>query len=160
MVNTMKIQFILINLALALGLTNVSAGTFIADSKTEISTLDLHKIVFHNGNVDTYMKNGDMDSYEFSSVQRILYSSAPQETTSDEAIGIEDGVTVFPNPAKNSINISGVEEGENIKIMDITGQVLLTTKANSDKTEINVSRFSRGIYFIVAGENVIKFIKQ
>lgn len=156
----MKIQFILINLALALGFANVSAGTFVADSKTEISTLDLHKIVFHNGNVDSYMKNGDMDSYEFSSVQRIYYSPAPQESTSNELIDTEGGVAIYPNPAKNVINISGVEEGESIKIMDITGQILLTTKADSDKTEINISKYSRGIYFVVAGENVIKFIKQ
>lgn len=155
----MKIQFILINLALALGFTNVSAGTFVADSKTEISTLDLHKIVFRDNNVDTYMKNGDMDSYEFSSVQRIYYSDA-QSPTSDEIIDNENGVALYPNPARNFINITGIEEGETIKILDITGQALITTKAESDNVEMNVSKLSRGIYFVVAGENVIKFIKQ
>lgn len=154
----MKIQFILTSLALALGFANVSAGTFVADSKTEISTLDLHKIVFHNGNVDTYMKNGDMDSYEFSSVQRIYYSPASQEPTSNESINTEEGVTAWPNPAKDFINIAGIEEGETIKIMDITGQVLDTVEYTGDA--INVSSYSRGIYFIIAGENVIKFIKQ
>lgn len=68
---------------------------------------------------------------------------------------------VSPNPAKNNINITSKEQIESICIYTITGQCVLQT----NRTDINVSALSAGIYIITAAttdSNILqaKFVKM
>ncbi len=55
-----------------------------------------------------------------------------------------ESLTVYPNPAKNKVNLLGVLPNEKVFIYSIDGKVVLETKANS----INVSTLEKGKYFI------------
>ena len=59
---------------------------------------------------------------------------------------------IYPNPANNSLNISGIDaKNAEIKIIDLTGRVLSTNTANlsvAGITNIPVSQLPQGIYFI------------
>ena len=79
-----------------------------------------------------------------------------------------DFMTVFPNPAKESIkvNISSVQSG-NIKILNNMGQTVLEEPVNSPSTQlqINVREWISGVYCVVwqgrSGEMITsKFIKE
>ena len=51
---------------------------------------------------------------------------------------------VFPNPATDQINISGLNSGIKVYIHDVKGkQILMTTKK-----EINIEHLTNGLYFI------------
>ena len=69
---------------------------------------------------------------------------------------------IYPNPAKNIINIKYNSEIEKISIFDYLGKEILTQIQNNN--EINVENLSKGIYTIeiqLENEKVSKkFIKE
>jgi hypothetical protein len=43
-----------------------------------------------------------------------------------------------------------------VKVISLAGQVLMNTKYNS---QLDISKLDSGIYFVVVGETVLKFVK-
>lgn len=72
----------------------------------------------------------------------------------------ENGLSLYPNPTNNSINISSATEAINaVNIVDITGKVLYSnTNINTTETIVDVSAFSTGIYFVNINGTVSKKI--
>ena len=71
-------------------------------------------------------------------------------------------ITIYPNPATEFINITGLENIKTVKIISAEGKIVSTTD-NSDK--INISKIPSGIYFVEIGTDRstikrIKFIKK
>jgi uncharacterized repeat protein (TIGR01451 family) len=70
----------------------------------------------------------------------------------------------FPNPIKNNLSISNNSIIDSAEITSILGQNMLSQKVNSLQTEINLSNFPKGIYFVKVkskgNEKVIKIIKE
>ena len=75
-------------------------------------------------------------------------------------------ITINPNPALESINISSneIEVFEKVvHIIDVSGRILKTINAFESKASIDISNLASGVYFIKF-ENlrteILKFIKQ
>jgi hypothetical protein len=60
---------------------------------------------------------------------------------------LKDQIQIFPNPAKENLTIVCPVEAK-IYIFNIEGQILKTTKTESKVTAINITTFSKGMYFI------------
>lgn len=60
-------------------------------------------------------------------------------------------VSVYPNPAKDFVNVYANEAISEISIMDITGKTLLEENPNSTSVEINTNDLSSGVYLINIG---------
>ena len=81
--------------------------------------------------------------------------------------GINEGITksfsFYPNPAKDKIEISILENSE-IEIVNSIGQVLQKINSRDNSITIDISDFAKGIYFVkVKSENGIsvkKFVKD
>lgn len=136
------------------------AGTFIVGNGVSHSTDDLKKLVFSNGRVDTYFIDGSMTSYDFSSLQRIYFSKIEggEETIVEDVA--DDGILLYPNPAVESINISGVPTDANISVFNTNGMLISNMKADGDILSIDVADYKSGIYFIRINSDVVKFIKK
>ncbi len=71
-------------------------------------------------------------------------------------------VSLFPNPAKDIINVtinSGITNGD-IIIYDVNGK-LITSQEFNGSTKIDVSSFSSGIYMIqLKADNVTSHIEK
>ncbi len=66
----------------------------------------------------------------------------------------------FPNPVKNSLTISNNSIIDSVEITSVLGQQMLSQKVTSLQTEINMSDFSKGIYFVkVTSEGQEKTVK-
>lgn len=82
-------------------------------------------------------------------------------------VGISDNtipnVSVYPNPATNKLNIASEDE-VNVIITDINGKVLSSFKHSDEISEIDISDFAAGIYFVKftskTGRSVLRFVKQ
>jgi Leucine-rich repeat (LRR) protein len=78
-------------------------------------------------------------------------------------IGIEEQLrtlNVFPNPAKDYINVSAIENTD-IKVLNTIGQAVLHQKNISTSTFIDISQLSKGLYYIQAnGYKIIQFVKE
>ena len=76
----------------------------------------------------------------------------------DEGVGInslqnENGILIYPNPATNKIilsidNQSNINSSSNISICDLSGKNILQLEIKSGETEIDVSDYAAGIYFV------------
>ncbi len=64
---------------------------------------------------------------------------------------------IFPNPAKNIINIT--DNIDNVKIYDIYGKEIAGWKRIS-KNKINISALQKGVYFIKSDVNGNRFVKR
>jgi surface protein len=85
-------------------------------------------------------------------------SEIPKENTTDN-----QNFSIYPNPAKDKIHISGIDLKQNtisIQILDVSGRVVLKKE---NQTEIDISILKAGVYFVkVLGETqkTIKLIKE
>lgn len=106
----------------------------------------------------------DPQSQDFS-----LVVTGDNITLSNEVFEEEIGLSIWPNPAKEKINITfnKLNSNEvNVEIYDITGRKVLMKKLNSSLNNhpIDVSNFNKGTYLISLktnqGEITKKFIKK
>ena len=71
-------------------------------------------------------------------------------------------IQIFPNPVTDFINVSGIENAQNIIISNVAGQEVVRAEF---KDQLNVSKLSKGIYFLRINDSKgqsyhLKFIKK
>lgn len=158
--HTSMVKRITLTIFATLFCSSLFAGTFIADKGVSHSTDELRKLVFSNGKVDTYFTDGSMTSYDFSSLQRIYFTEVEvKEPTAVEETSSE-GILLYPNPAVESVNLSGVPANANISVINMSGMTVANMKADGDVLSIDVANYKSGIYFIRINSEVVKFIKK
>ncbi|MBI3520172.1 MAG: T9SS type A sorting domain-containing protein [Bacteroidetes bacterium] len=85
---------------------------------------------------------------------------APQTVTSVKDITRNNTITIFPNPASNSIYINGLTNKTNtIQLINALG-IVITNWTNTPAKEFDISHLSDGIYFLVVENNYYKIIKK
>jgi hypothetical protein len=76
----------------------------------------------------------------------------------------ELGISLYPNPTSKSFSIESTENniGKLFEIHDVSGRVILSSKLEAYKTQVTVSDFETGTYYLKVPEleKVIKFLKQ
>lgn len=55
---------------------------------------------------------------------------------------------IYPNPAKDWVNLDHLPQGSSIDLFDLSGKVIFNKKNNTGKIRINTSSFSNGVYII------------
>ncbi len=94
------------------------------------NSLTTKKIFYRLKQVD---KNG---SFSYSNIISISYKSNENE------------ITVFPNPTKNEISITGIITNSNLQILDNTGKIIHIKNNIKNGEKVNVSSLPKGHYFI------------
>lgn len=59
----------------------------------------------------------------------------------------QNDVTIFPNPASDKINITGVSTESYLVIFDVNGKLIGKSRLKRNSTSINTSNYENGIYF-------------
>lgn len=89
---------------------------------------------------------------------------ADQEILGNEDFVSETKITMFPNPAIESTTITSTQEITSITIFNILGQEVATFKGEGNNTQIDVSNFTTGTYFVkIQAQDkteTLKLIKQ
>ncbi len=76
-----------------------------------------------------------------------------------EIIAKENGFNIYPNPAGEMVTIKfNVEEKQALSIYSILGNLVYQTELNNSSIQINISDWSKGIYFVKTKNKVKKFI--
>ena len=73
-----------------------------------------------------------------------------------------ESLTVYPNPANDALwvqNSTMVDNGA-ITIYDLLGREVFQDTFTTDKKQINISSFSRGVYLIKVSSNNSETIKK
>ncbi len=73
-------------------------------------------------------------------------------------------VQLYPNPARDYLNITGLTEGSEFRISDISGRTVYSAIATSTAMEVSVGNLSGGVYTVTVvtdgRREVTRFIKQ
>lgn len=85
-----------------------------------------------------------------------------------EFLGVEDnqiaGFNYYPNPATEMINLSALDNIDNVILYNVLGQKVIDLNVDAVSTQLNVSNLSTGAYFMKVSVNGIlgtyKIIKQ
>ncbi len=72
----------------------------------------------------------------------------------------ENGIRIYPNPARDWVIVEGVEENSSIEVFGIDGQLFYIPieQLTSDKFKLNVDQLVPAMYFIRINDTVSKFI--
>ncbi len=110
--------------------------------------------------VDVIVDNqsvGPVDKYIFSDINEDHTITAVFERIL--ANETHTSVYFYPNPAKNEILIEGITTPYNIKILDLTGRVILQEEA--ERKKIDISALGQGVYQVLVNGVVIgQLVKQ
>jgi hypothetical protein len=69
--------------------------------------------------------------------------------TSIEDPSLEDGISVYPNPARNILNITSTNDISHVTIMNYVGQVVYNQKVVEDNDlQLNVAGYETGVYMV------------
>jgi aryl-phospho-beta-D-glucosidase BglC (GH1 family) len=75
-----------------------------------------------------------------------------------------NGLTVYPNPVCNELQILNADPNSTIEIFNVSGKMVLTKKLNNENNVINVCGIQSGLYMLKAKGNtntlLAKFIKK
>ncbi|GEM_PF-4337307 len=100
----------------------------------------------------------DPISFIGNNVIGLLISSS--DSTINQSLSIQNINTgssflLFPNPTKNNITISGLNKFElnEMKIFNITGDLVLTSNLNEEKTTFDLSNLLNGVYILEIANN-------
>ncbi len=78
----------------------------------------------------------------------------------EQSAATSNGVVIYPNPAKDEVNVfvSSVSKHTKLKVYNALGQLVLAANLNDNNTRINISGLSEGIYVyrVEENESVIK----
>lgn len=83
--------------------------------------------------------------------------------TSISSIALENKISVYPNPAKNVLNIQVAENVKSdIKVYNVLGKVVvdLDSKNLNTNSSIDISKLNEGIYFIEISIDNERLVKQ
>lgn len=83
----------------------------------------------------------------------------PYEGTEDveEYVEIND-INVYPNPAGSHIYLTGISEGENVEIYNMTGKLVANFKY--DGGAVDVANLTSGLYVVRSNGLTTKFVKE
>lgn len=99
---------------------------------------------------------GSMGWYTFAGVPNVGIE-LQNSTVSVSNVNFNNTISVFPNPAKDVVNIKNAGKDAVITISNSLGQVVYTAVA-TDKATIDTKNLSEGIYFVRVNNQVSKVV--
>lgn len=93
--------------------------------------------------------------------QFVVKSGVEVKATFRQKVGVEqieaDGLRIFPSPATTHIQIDGVAAGTSIRLISLTGKVVLSTQIG-ERGRLDVSSYDRGVYILQVGRTTRRVI--
>ncbi len=124
------------------------------DGTTTSHAMSTSSKIYYSDTQLFFDDNGTTISYNLSELRK-AYFAAPQDV---EEVANQQ-LAIYPNPAKDVLNIKNLADNQEVTIYSMNGAVIMKTIA-SGNAEINISELRPGMYVVSAGNLVSKFIKM
>lgn len=150
----------LITALMVLGLTSLSLAQNVefnivkTDGTTTSHVMNTNTKIYYSDTQLFLDNNGTTVSYNLSELRKAYFTT--QQSTEEVE---NQQLTIYPNPAKDVLNIKNLADNQEVTIYSINGAVVMKTIA-SGNAEINISELRPGMYVVSAGNLVSKFIKM
>lgn len=120
---------------------------------------------FGGANSNTDVQIDDIRIYNRALTAEEIREFVPEDEPTDptDPTSIRDknqsvNIKIYPNPAKSNLNIE-LKEISKVEIYSITG-VKLAELSGASQYQYNTSSLAAGLYFVKAGEQTMKFVKN
>jgi hypothetical protein len=70
------------------------------------------------------------------------------------------GMLVYPNPSSGNITIQSGSELGTISIYNSLGEIVLQTASKNAQEQIDISKFSSGVYSVQIQNSFVKLVKE
>lgn len=150
----------LITALMVLGLTSLSLAQNVefnivkTDGTTTSHVMNTNTKIYYSDTLLFLDNNGTTVSYNLSELRKAYFTT--QQSTEEVE---NQQLAIYPNPAKDVLNIKNLADNQEVTIYSINGAVVMKTIA-SGNAEINISELRPGMYVVSAGNLVSKFIKM
>ena len=145
---------------MVLGLTSLSMAQNVefnivkTDGTTTSHVMNTNTKIYYSDTQLFFDDNGTTVSYNLSELRKAYFTT--QQSTEEVE---NQQLAIYPNPAKDVLNIKNLADNQEVTIYSINGAVVMKTIA-SGNAEINISELRPGMYVVSAGNLVSKFIKM
>jgi hypothetical protein len=78
----------------------------------------------------------------------ILRSSNWNWVSVKEEAKVESNINIYPNPSSSIFNIESEQTIESYQVLDQLGKVVLTKEENENHIQVDLTGYSRGVYFV------------
>lgn len=150
----------LITALMVLGLTSLSLAQNVefnivkTDGTTTSHVMNTNTKIYYSDTQLFFDDNGTTVSYNLSELRKAYFTT--QQSTEEVE---NQQLAIYPNPAKDVLNIKNLADNQEVTIYSINGAVVMKTIA-SGNAEINISELRPGMYVVSASNLVSKFIKM
>ncbi|MFY0627652.1 MAG: T9SS type A sorting domain-containing protein [Reichenbachiella sp.] len=77
---------------------------------------------------------------------------------------VEEQISVYPNPANNNINFTGLTEGDHLSVFNIQGKLMIDKLVDNPQVNLAIEQLEKGIYFVQVkngqSNRTLKFLKK
>lgn len=81
-------------------------------------------------------------------------------TTTGVDADVIDGVSVFPNPVKDVLNVNGLTSASQVQVVNISGSIVKTALLANSNATLDVADLANGVYFLLYNDTQVKFVKK
>ncbi|PIE87350.1 MAG: hypothetical protein CSA03_00650 [Bacteroidetes bacterium] len=125
------------------------------------NTIDLTGFGFDVSTIRFAFASSDVNSWGIKTPAYIAIDNVSTQSVSGVKTLLADNFSMYPNPAVDVVNVTG--GNGTIEVRNAMGQLISTSKHNTN-SQIDVSKFQSGVYFITLkddnGVRTQQFVKQ
>ena len=133
------------------------AWHLVADNQYYVPVSDVAYMLFTDESEEfaVVKLNGEM----MTGISEVTFS--PNAPESVEGVSAERlAVTLYPNPVVNELNLKGLRENAQVRVMGLDGALLIEATLTPDNGRVDVSNLAAGIYMLQVNQTTVKFIKK
>ena len=97
-----------------------------------------------------YSSSQGSDAAWIDDVKMPLSGNVTFDRTTEE----RNGLKIYPNPARDFVQIDNLKGGEDIMIFDLNGRICYKTKSANGSARINVNMLTSGSYYICVKDSL------
>jgi hypothetical protein len=125
---------------------------------------DSNSMAFMASNAENAKDKGWSVCYAYSPTQDIFIPATSGTfdctTLSVRDVLDETSLQVWPNPARTVLYLAGINGGR-VTVYDLTGrEIYRAENAATENFQINIAGWAKGMYFVRAGRNTVKVVKD
>ncbi|HRP39805.1 MAG TPA: T9SS type A sorting domain-containing protein [Chitinophagales bacterium] len=133
-------------------------GEFVADSAYQYLMLGNFYDAEHTDTADCIdLPNYGKGAYYY--IDKVCVSTDPLENQPTNIIDTEKSTEhIYPNPARNILHIKNTQHYKSFILLNALGQKVKEDKLSEEISSIDISDFSRGVYFLKINNLVTKIL--
>ena len=133
------------------------AWHLVADNQYYVPVSDVAYMLFTDDSEEfaVVKLNGEM----MTGISEVTFSANAPESV--EGVSAERlAVTLYPNPVVSELNLKGLRENAQVRILGLDGTLLIEATLTPNNGRIDVSNLAAGVYLLQVNQTTVKFIKK